>query len=508
MSRIFSSNKTSDSGKTVFNPEQIKFLTIYVSLLVFGLFIIHCTRILNAPFGRDQGIFSWQALMMENGGFLYRDAWDHKGPLGAIIYYLLGGQPLAIDIFDLTFLALTLFLVCLSSTCLIEGLVKSLFLLVTLHPVWWGVAQPDLLGAEMMLISMVLLGRSALKTDIVAALLLGATVLFKPNFGIFVLAMWGYVFVRDRAARTLKNRIAYLFFLGLMSIIPLIVFCAYAFFNGFLTDVIDAVFVFNIYTHHAVLAHPMFSPYLFFYPTFLASSYMFWLQIFLYCLIFSLFIQKKYPKELFFLAAALIVLFSQTKFFYYHYFPVFAVTGYLAGAGWGACMHRRDTYHLVKIGLFFILGYASTVGLATFANQAETYEKNSEGFSVHDVGESIEKIKELTQPDDYIYLWGWDASLYALSGRRSSTRYGFSYPLRVGDPSVRRATMLSEMHAHPPKLIIVQRKDKNSLLTVTSEDDLLRFPELKALIDGAYHFIWQNNHFAFYQINENGMPKP
>lgn len=508
MNKISSNNMRSDSGSILSNTELIKFLKVYILFWVLGLFVIHSTYIINAPFGQDQGIFSWQALMMENGGFPYRDAWDHKGPLGSLIYYFLGGKPLVIDIFDLTFLASTLLLVCFSSACVLEGLAKSLFVFVTVHPFWWGVAQPDLFGAEMMLISMVLLGRGTFKRDILAAFLLGATALLKPNFGIFVLAMWGYVFVRDRASSTLKNRIGYLFILGVVSIIPLVVFCAYALFYGFLADVIDAVFVFNIYTHHEMLARPRFVPYLLLFPTLSASSCMLWIQIIFYSLIISLFIEKKYPKELFFLAAALIVLFSQTKFFYYHYFPVFAATGYLAGVGWANLLRRRDTYHLVKLSLFLIVVYVSIIGLATIASQDELYEKNAEGYSVYDVGDSIEKVKELTQPDDYIYLWGWDAALYALSGRRSSTRYGFSYPLRVGDPTERRATMMREMRAHPPKLIIVQRKDKNMLLSVTSEEDLPRFPELKALIDNAYHFVWQNNHFIFYQINENAMPKP
>lgn len=64
-------------------------------------------------------------------------------------------------------------------------------------------------------------------------------------------------------------------------------------------------------------------------------------------------------------------------------------------------------------------------------------------------------VREHTDPDDYVLVWGAASEIYFQADRRSPSRYHYSYPLVVADyagPDV-IAAFVAELRAHPPRLI-------------------------------------------------------
>jgi hypothetical protein len=92
-------------------------------------------------------------------------------------------------------------------------------------------------------------------------------------------------------------------------------------------------------------------------------------------------------------------------------------------------------------------------------------------------------------PDETLFVWGDEAELYTLSGRRPTTRFLNTTGLAAtGDAAAnqRRTEMLASLLRAPPAVVVVDRR--------TADDDpdgrlglnLRYFPELQRLLDGQY----------------------
>jgi hypothetical protein len=82
------------------------------------------------------------------------------------------------------------------------------------------------------------------------------------------------------------------------------------------------------------------------------------------------------------------------------------------------------------------------------------HKYNSRDFWGRGIGE---KVRQLTQPDDTIFVYSNDASLYYYSHRRCASRYTMITGLRqsYAGAAQRRATLIAELETAPPRLILV-----------------------------------------------------
>ena len=58
------------------------------------------------------------------------------------------------------------------------------------------------------------------------------------------------------------------------------------------------------------------------------------------------------------------------------------------------------------------------------------------------------------------------------------------------------------LEVHPPKLVVVQTADSNSLLDQTSAEALPEFAALAAFIGQNYSEVWRNDGFIIYQLRQ------
>jgi hypothetical protein len=86
-----------------------------------------------------------------------------------------------------------------------------------------------------------------------------------------------------------------------------------------------------------------------------------------------------------------------------------------------------------------------------------------------------ENIKRVTQPGDKVFVYGNEASIYYYADRRCASRYTMITGIGAGmaGADTRRETMMDELRADPPRLIVVLFDEQP-------------FPEWKAFLDEFY----------------------
>jgi ABC-type hemin transport system substrate-binding protein len=100
-------------------------------------------------------------------------------------------------------------------------------------------------------------------------------------------------------------------------------------------------------------------------------------------------------------------------------------------------------------------------------------------------------------------VWGANAGLYFLTGRRPATRYIYNFPLigRIGDTIVSSAVppglhqvYMEELAAAEPAAIIIA-PDR---LDPSSGDQLSRVPQLEHFIAGRYRLVHTDEGYRIY----------
>ena len=93
-------------------------------------------------------------------------------------------------------------------------------------------------------------------------------------------------------------------------------------------------------------------------------------------------------------------------------------------------------------------------------------------------------------PEETAFIWGFEPMIYDMAERRPATRFIYDVPQRVAwyrDEA--RATLMSDLGAHPPKAIVVEHRDVFPAVTgdaIDSADTLQKFPALASLLHEKY----------------------
>jgi hypothetical protein len=476
--------------------------TVLGASLLVALVAVWAVASLTWPFGLDQGIFAWVGDTILRGGVPYRDAWEIKGPATHYLYALaqlvFGRHVYGLRVLDLALLA--------ASALAAFGLVAraragprtlagvtagALWVLLYATGGYWHAAQPDGWAAMAWLGAAWAAARPRPTGAhwILAGGLCGIAMLLKPPFGAFAGLLWLDRVWRDDLGAALRAAPALA--AGLLGVLALAVL-------GFgsaeaLDELVEVQLVFNPSLHPTAyrglgaadvaqawlrwLSQPWAGPA---FAAGIAGVVLAWRRARADALLIAGWLV---------LGIALVTV--QNQYFHYHFWPLLA--GLAAGAGLaareaGECTERagRMTARAVRAGTGALLALAllasawgpvHQIRAATAALPGATSERSEryrDAFGMGSYGfASMERIAahiaERTRPGDAILVWGFEAGLYFLADRASSTRFGFPYALVRGGGSELERGYLEEftesLEQHPPAYVVVfaQSYDESAL---------------------------------------------
>ncbi|GIW08612.1 MAG: hypothetical protein KatS3mg060_3417 [Dehalococcoidia bacterium] len=484
-------------------------------------FILLSLPLLAQPFGRDQGIFATIADAILRGQLPYRDAWDHKPP--GIDY----AYALAFRLFGRSWQAVHL----LEQLVLLGGMVGLWALLrpagsraalaaaalfgaaSVLQFEWWDRGQAEFLIAGISALGFAVLiagRRRGALAAIVGGVLLGSLLWFKPTAA--PLALLGGFVIIARAPicwKTALDLAAYAAGGAAAILVPSALLAA----GGAFAEMWEAVVVFN-------QLHVQTGANLTLEATAWATADFFGRMGPLTPLAAAGFVgARRRPLLTLFLAtwllASLVGVWSQGKFFSYHWSVVLPPLAGLAGFGleaiWDSIRRPGADAWLRRGAAVFLAGIVLLpvwfdqqgklgrdlpllLGMTSDRDYFAAFGHNLNDRDVYSFSAARETANYLaahTGPNDTVLVWGFQALVNWLADRPAPTRYIFSYPLTIDRPESplrreARETFLREFDAAKPAYVVLVAKDVNPIQPQDSVSLLDGFPALKARLANDY----------------------
>jgi hypothetical protein len=227
----------------------------------------------------------------------------------------------------------------------------------------------------------------------------------------------------------------------------------------------------------------------------------------------------------------------QNKFFPYHYSATLPLLGVIAGLGFYKLWRR-----VLGAGLGGVLAYTSFVivvlSMRTLASDLSgTFWSRSSLRMQHlfNVGEYASRVvldADLYRVADYdlgqnraiseeirarvpagspIYVWGFEPSIYWLTDTVPASRFIYNVPQRTQwQREYSRRSLMRELAALPPEVVVVQRGDAFSWVTGNTDDSkaaLDDFPEFARWLQANYEPKIAVGDFELHErVKENGAP--
>lgn len=435
-------------------------VTIWVLVAVFfalGLALSPIT--LQCP-TVDSAIFLTCAKWMQDGMVMYRDMFDHKGPL---IYYfdqigLLGGLTGVWCLCIIWLLVTTHFVykICRLFTNEVSSFVASLFFIFMMEVT--GVDNTvELVAMPFVALGMLTLLRPlTAKHDVsyfsvfVASFCLSVMFLLKPNIGAGIAFLALVVFLKLICNFSIQRFLGYLlsFLLGIAVVfIPLYAMLKS---NGAWNDYVSTFWKFNMeYSSNMSLGVKAlnFAQLFFCY----VPSFVSWVFV-IYVLVKSHNTIQK-TENLCLLAMLLftgLLSMGLSGFRFGHYllpvFPIYAI--FIAKAV--QLVEEKQVYALYSI----LVLWACYFGYKQF----ESY-KYANRTSLQALLSTVDYVKSHTKEDDKICLYGVDASVYLFSERKSVTKYIYQNPIFGIRPSMYKE-FVEDILKGRPSLLLLGKNDK------------------------------------------------
>jgi hypothetical protein len=204
----------------------------------------------------------------------------------------------------------------------------------------------------------------------------------------------------------------------------------------------------------------------------------------------------------------------QGKFFPYHYASTLVFGALLAGLGayklWQRAVPKGAAGIVLYAALTIIVLKGRTATrdtetdfiyrcMARFNYLFSSHSQQSRDdldkklYSVADVSfDADRRVAELLRarlsPEERVFIWGFEPMIYDMADRRPASRYIYNVPQRVAwFKDGARCELMRDLLAHPPRAVVVERRDVFPGVTgesIDSADTLRTFPELQ-------HWIWQ-----------------
>lgn len=493
---------------------------------------------LDYPFGRDQGIYAYSGKLLLEGKVDYKYVFDVKPPgvhyLFGLEEFLLGESMLNLRIFDILWQSLTAFVIFLIAFRLSKSFKASLFspilyIFLYYRLDYWHTAQADGFLNLPFALTVLFLIKDTDRISIVKALVAGvffaAVLLFKYTLGIFIPFIFIAVLFFGKDTPKRKAGALVYFALGAVFILSLVFIFYYL--NDAFSQFADVQFKqIPLYANigfdtenKAFITNNVIR-------LFFGSVYSPLILFSVFSLIYFLFKKEMdYNKLLvyFWAIASFGSLIAQWKFFLYHFLVIIPPLVICASLFFEILLRLKAKvigyavvlliFHVYLVFGFKPYGqnYENLLDLASGKKTlSELYIQNGTTtdsvFMIGKTFRAIESVNTYTNPADKIYVWGFDPLVYYLSGRRSSSRFIYNFPLCwKGNNEKFRREFMAELNSNTPKLILVAQKDPLPFISGYDEDSkqlIERFPEFKSFLENRYIFRRQVDDFFYYELKK------
>lgn len=211
----------------------------------------------------------------------------------------------------------------------------------------------------------------------------------------------------------------------------------------------------------------------------------------------------------------------QGKGFFYHYLPLVPVYGLLASAsvyGLAQCVQRRSIQWLIVVTLI-AAGWisspawdASRAGLAAIrtSDPISNVRASVDGggdYGIDDAVAFADLLRARRNPDDGLFVWGYETVLYFLVEEPPRYRYPYAWPFVVDFYDDRYThDLLERLQAAPPRHFVVQKNDATPWVTgrpESSAEVLLEISPLKSFLEDGYSLVLSTARFDLFERTEN-----
>ncbi|MXU65135.1 glycosyltransferase family 39 protein [Oceanomicrobium pacificus] len=522
-----------EAHRTGFDPYL---LLVALAPLLTGFAIIF------APFGLDQSIHATIGDGLREGLLPYRDVYNVKPPLTTLVHWmaivLFGHEMHAIRLLDMLLLSASSLLLALMLRRLgrprLEGYIAPFCLCIFYYTnTYWHTAQTDGWGLYCIILSTYLLSRAWTLPDgaspdryfMAAGALVAAAFFFKYTVAALGLIFFAPLFDRDvRNGPGLRNLGVFLAG-GIAAGVALFTVMAL---TGMLTPYLEIQLYVLGYTElsgeggslidygYKVLAR---APELFY---FILFGSFFWLRDVLLGARSTF-----YGLVLLSFVGGLISNYAQGKAFAYHGLPLlmsyamiaaFGITRLAAGL---QLMLKSKWIHVVVavalviwVASFSYMWKSNQLALKRIADYGgitrefldynyRTY-KMPYGFNTHDTRDFIAEVKELSEPDDELFVFGFTTDVYWHYGVPPRYRYTYSWPFMTHYYDGRYDDDLRQrLLEKPPENFVVAKHDAASHTTGLpddSDDTLAKMPWLTAYVENNYTKVIETKRFELWRL--------
>ncbi len=218
----------------------------------------------------------------------------------------------------------------------------------------------------------------------------------------------------------------------------------------------------------------------------------------------------------------------QAKFFQYHFSGTLPLLALYAGLGfaklWRVARRQGDGGAVALLSLFVLAASAKVAvtdvphGYAERCRRRVAFLFGSGAYPTraaldrelyyvadYNLGANRDvaaRVRALTAPNDTLYVWGFEPSLYQLSQRMPASRYIYNVPQRVAWERERAmATLLADLAQRPPTVVVVQRNDIFRFVTGDDSDSrsaLGAFPELATDLERNFELAGEIEDFQIF----------
>jgi len=491
----------------------------------------HALTSIALPFGWDHGIMASAASPIAHGGLVYVDGWDMKGPFAylpfAFVEMLFGRTMWGTRILDLVLMVVG----CLAFyrlVAVLSGKVTGVLAALALY--YWIAAGGFFFTAEPEIWATVLTavafgpvlaraGNPDIRGLMLAGVIVGCIGLMKPvywSFGITPLLV-----IALAVGPSLQRRAILAIILGLSAALPVALTIAWFALKGGLAELIEVHLLYNLESYGAMetgitwidgfaefLSRPTIALLLPFAAlgawNLRGKPVVFW-------------------AVMGWIAANLVAIIMQAKFYYYHWLPLYPPLLLLGAIGATTLWRERAAAHAPAfVTITATLAFFAQICALPFHDVAkaafylglkrspELYynsyshrpggDPEEQNYNVADEMAAARYIAANTRPDEGLFVWGNNATAAYLADRPNPTRFPMEMPLSVDGPyrPQYRAEAMAGLTARPPVYIIV---GINWWTSKSRAEVLEDFPEFSAFLNNKYRYERSFGAIDLYRLD-------
>lgn len=438
-------------------------LFLLAALILIGLRI----QFIDEPFERDEGGYAYMSWRFLNGEVMYRDYWDTKPPgivcIYALIFKLYGISLTSVRTMTIFFGIIALMLVYLVAEKMFDKkiAITSVFIYAffSSQPISHTIssnAEPFMIIFTLAGIYFYLFSEKRNNALILSGALFGIAFMVKQTAvdGLLAVILYSAINKGLRIRNILKISA------GIVGVwVPVIIYFLY---KGVLNDFFFAAYVYNFTYINKALSYHWLERLINTIITLTKEDILLWVLA-----ISGFFIiNKRHFLRAWTVFAAIGV--TAGGRFFPHYFvqliPVLSIlSGYCLNKVWES-IDRQNFW--AKAQNKFIFSTLSVLVVLTFINQIryfaflDCYDICKEKYPMQsfEFKERLaEEVKKITNPDDYIFVWGSEPEIYFFAERRSPVRFINNHYVWIHSAFAEKAKkeIMQELNLKKPKAIII-----------------------------------------------------